>query len=67
MRMKNRPEEKKSLGFEPSKQEELRPEEKRLLDFFRKELQYGEVIVIVKRGLPVFIRQAIKEVKLDDI
>jgi hypothetical protein len=58
--------EKKSLRGEKEKQEvELTPQEKRLLDYFRHDLQYGEVVIIVKRGQPVFIRQAMKEVKLD--
>lgn len=57
------PEEKKSSREE--EKVELTRQEKRLLNYFRNDLQYGEVIVIVKRGQPVFIRQAIKEVKLD--
>jgi len=57
------PEEKKSSREEEKM--ELTRQEKRLLNYFRNDLQYGEVIVIVKRGQPVFIRQAIKEVKLD--
>jgi hypothetical protein len=58
--------EKKSLRGEKEKQEvELTPQEKRLLDYFRHDLQYGEVVIIVKRGQPVFIRQVMKEVKLD--
>jgi len=40
-------------------------EERRLLDFFRNELKFGEATVIVKRGAPVFVKQAIKEIKLD--
>ena len=55
------PEERKIQGEKVS----ITPQEKKLLDYFRNHLQYGEVIVIVKRGLPVFIRQVIKEVKLD--
>lgn len=58
--------EKKSLRGEKEKREvELTPQEKRLLDYFRHDLQYGEVVIIVKRGQPVFIRQVMKEVKLD--
>jgi hypothetical protein len=40
-------------------------EEKRLLDFFHNTLQWGEAHVIVKRGLPVFVKVAYKDVKLD--
>ncbi len=40
-------------------------EERKLLEYFREVVQYGEVTVVVKRGRPVFIRQVIKEVKLD--
>jgi len=44
---------------------ELAPEEGKLLDFFRNELEYGEATVTVRRGLPVFVRVAMREVKLD--
>lgn len=59
-------EERKSPRDKKGKQEvELTPQEKRLLNYFRHDLQYGEVVIIVKRGQPVFIRQTMKEVKLD--
>lgn len=41
------------------------PEERKLLDYFRDELQFGEAKVTVRRGLPVFVRVAFKDVKLD--
>jgi len=40
-------------------------EEKKLLSFFRDTLQWGEAHVIVKRGIPVFVKIAFKDVKLD--
>lgn len=41
------------------------PEERRLLDFFRSELIYGEATVTVRRGRPVFVRVVMRDVKLD--
>lgn len=41
------------------------PEERKLLDFFRNELVYGEATVIVRKGKPVFVQIARRDVKLD--
>ena len=41
------------------------PEERRLLDFFRDELQFGEAHVVVRKGIPVYVKHALREVKLD--
>jgi len=43
----------------------LAPEERRLLDYFREELKYGEAMVIVRNGLPKFVKVATKDIKLD--
>ncbi|MFA5485408.1 MAG: hypothetical protein WC260_04145 [Candidatus Pacearchaeota archaeon] len=43
----------------------LTPQQERLLDFFEEELRYGEAAVVVKKGQPVFVRIAYKDVKLD--
>lgn len=40
-------------------------EERRLLDFFRDDLKFGEATVTVRKGLPVFVRVALKDIKLD--
>lgn len=53
---------KYSDAFTP---DELADEEQNLLEYFRHELKYGEATVTVRRGLPVFIRVAQKDVKLD--
>jgi hypothetical protein len=44
---------------------ELTAQERRLLEFFRNQLQYGEACVIVRKGQPVFVKQVIQEIKLD--
>lgn len=44
---------------------EISLQERKLLEFFRNQLQYGEAHVIVKKGQPVFVKQAIQEIKLD--
>jgi hypothetical protein len=41
------------------------PEERRLLDFFRDELQFGEAHVVVRKGIPVYVKHALREIKLD--
>lgn len=41
------------------------PEDRNLLDFFRSELVYGEATVTVRKGRPVFVRVAMRDVKLD--
>jgi len=51
---------------QPPSDMKVTPEERRLLNFFRSELKYGEAHVIVKKGNPVFVKQAIMEIKLDD-
>ncbi|MFA5485351.1 MAG: hypothetical protein WC260_03850 [Candidatus Pacearchaeota archaeon] len=40
-------------------------EERNLLDFFRDTLKWGRATVVVKRGQPVFVKMAYKDVKLD--
>lgn len=44
---------------------EFKPEEKKLLDYIR-ELEWGEITVIVKAGKPVMITHPLKNVKLTD-
>ena len=41
------------------------PEERRLLDFFRDDLQFGEAHVVVRKGIPVYVKHALREIKLD--
>jgi hypothetical protein len=48
-----------------AKYEAISPQERKLLDII-KELDYGEIEkIIVKRGEPVFVRVATKDIKLD--
>lgn len=56
---------KKSAVIDCTLPRPVTPEERRLLDFFRDELQFGEAHVIVKKGQPVYVRYAIRELKLD--
>ena len=58
-------------AFQPKKKAEygewqaLSPQERKLLDIIR-ELDYGEIEkIIVKRGEPVFVKLATKDIKLD--
>ncbi len=53
------------MSEEQARYDTLAPEERKLLDFFRDELIYGEAKVTVRRGLPVFVRVAMRDVKLD--
>ena len=50
---------------ESGERQALSPQERRLLDII-KELDYGEIEkIIVKRGEPVFVKVATKDIKLD--
>jgi len=54
-----------AMSEEQAKYNALSPQERKLLDII-KELDYGEIEkIIVKRGEPVFVRVATKDIKLD--
>jgi hypothetical protein len=54
-----------SEGQAKSERQALSPQERKLLDII-KELDYGEIEkIIVKRGEPVFVKLATKDIKLD--
>ncbi len=40
------------------------PEERQLLDYFRDELKWGQVVVEVKDGVPSMIKRERKDIKL---
>jgi len=44
---------------------EVSPEEQKLLNYIRHDLQFGEATITARRGLPVFIKVATKDIKLD--
>lgn len=53
------------MSEEQAKYNAISPQERRLLDII-KELDYGEIEkIIVKRGEPVFVKMATKDIKLD--
>jgi len=52
-------------GKDALKSISITPQEEALLEFFRKELQYGEARVVVKNGQPVNAWQTLKNVKFD--
>ena len=56
---------KRSVVIDCALPRPVTPEERRLLDFFRDELQFGEAHVIVKKGRPVYVKHTIRELKLD--
>jgi CBS domain containing-hemolysin-like protein len=54
-----------AMSEEQAKYEAISPQERKLLDII-KELDYGEIEkIIVKRGEPVFVKVATKDIKLD--
>ena len=54
-----------AMSEEQAKYNALSPQERKLLDII-KELDYGEIEkIIVKRGEPVFVKMATKDIKLD--
>ena len=54
-----------AMSEEQAKYNAISPQERKLLDII-KELDYGEIEkIIVKRGEPVFVRVATKDIKLD--
>ena len=53
------------MSEEQAKYNAISPQERKLLDII-KELDYGEIEkIIVKRGKPVFVKVATKDIKLD--
>jgi Holliday junction resolvase-like predicted endonuclease len=53
------------MSEKQAKYNAISPQERKLLDII-KELDYGEIDkIIVKRGEPVFVRVATKDIKLD--
>ena len=40
--------------------------ERKLLDYFRDELKWGEAVVAVKDGKPVMVKQERRDIKLTD-
>ncbi len=54
-----------AMSEEQAKYNAISPQERKLLDII-KELDYGEIEkIIVKRGEPVFVKVATKDIKLD--
>ena len=54
-----------AMSEEQAKYEAISPQERKLLDII-KEIDYGEIEkIIVKRGEPVFVKVATKDIKLD--